>query len=50
MMFRNMELVIFIGLQATGKSTFFRERFTAPHEHVSKDLFRSDRNPSKRRG
>ena len=39
-----MELVIFTGLQASGKSTFFRERFAATHEHVSKDLFRNNRN------
>ena len=43
-----MELVIFIGLQASGKSTFFRERFAATHEHVSKDLFRNNRNPNRR--
>jgi predicted kinase len=40
-----VELVIFVGLQASGKSTFFRERFAATHEHVSKDLLRNrDRN------
>jgi hypothetical protein len=50
MMFRDMELVIFIGLQASGKRTFSRERFAVPHEHVGKDLFRSNGNPSKRRG
>ena len=43
-----MELVIFVGLQASGKSTFFRERFAATHEHVSKDLFRNNRNPNRR--
>ncbi|TMA15404.1 MAG: ATP-binding protein [Deltaproteobacteria bacterium] len=32
------ELVIFVGLQAAGKSSFFRERFGATHAHVSKDL------------
>ncbi len=42
------ELVIFVGLQASGKSTFFRERFAADHEHVSKDLFRNNRNRNKR--
>jgi predicted kinase len=41
----SVELVIFVGLQASGKSTFFRERFAATHEHVSKDLLRNrDRN------
>ncbi len=43
-----MDLVIFIGLQASGKSTFFRERFAATHAHVSKDLFRNNKNPNRR--
>lgn len=43
-----MELVIFVGLQAAGKSTFFRERFAATHEHVSKDLLRNNRNRNRR--
>ncbi len=43
-----MELVIFVGLQASGKSTFFRERFAATHEHVSKDLFPNNRNRNRR--
>ncbi|NVB84451.1 MAG: AAA family ATPase [Kofleriaceae bacterium] len=34
-----IELVIFSGLQASGKSSFFRERFAATHEHVSKDAW-----------
>jgi predicted kinase len=42
------ELVIFVGLQASGKSTFFRERFAATHEHVSKDLLRNNKNPNRR--
>jgi predicted kinase len=42
------ELVIFVGLQASGKSTFFRERFAATHGHVSKDLFRNNKNPNRR--
>ncbi len=33
-----MELIIFIGLQASGKSTFFRQKFATTHEHISKDL------------
>ena len=45
-----MELVVFVGLQASGKSTFFRERFAASHEHVSKDLFRNNRNRNGRQG
>src|SRR5215211_8785068 len=43
-----MELVIFVGLQASGKSSFFRERFAATHEHVSKDLFRNNRDRNRR--
>jgi hypothetical protein len=43
-----VELVIFVGLQASGKSTFFRERFAATHEHVSKDLFRNNRDRNRR--
>ena len=42
------ELIILVGLQASGKSTFFRERFAATHEHVSKDLFRNNRNRNRR--
>lgn len=33
-----MEVVIFIGLQATGKSTFYRQYFATTHELISKDL------------
>lgn len=43
-----MELVIFTGLQGAGKSTFFRNYFAATHELVSKDLFRNNKNPSRR--
>jgi predicted kinase len=42
------ELVVFVGLQASGKSAFFRERFAATHEHVSKDLFRNNKDPNRR--
>lgn len=43
-----MELVIFIGLQASGKSTFFRTHFATTHEHVSKDLMRNNKNRARR--
>jgi predicted kinase len=33
-----MEVIIFIGLQATGKSTFYRQNFATTHELISKDL------------
>jgi predicted kinase len=32
-----MELVLFVGLQGSGKSTFYRARFGATHEWISKD-------------
>ncbi|MFB8790334.1 MAG: AAA family ATPase [Potamolinea sp.] len=41
-------LIIFIGLQASGKSTFFRQHFAATHELVSKDLMRNNKNRSRR--
>ena len=43
-----MELVVFVGLQASGKSTFFRERFAESHQHVSKDLFPNNRYKNRR--
>ncbi len=33
------ECVVFVGLQASGKTSFFRERFASTHEHISKDNF-----------
>ena len=33
-----LELVVFIGLPGSGKSTYFRAHFAATHVHVSKDL------------
>jgi predicted kinase len=33
-----MQLIIFMGLQASGKSTFYRSHFVATHAYVSKDL------------
>jgi predicted kinase len=43
-----MELIILIGLQGAGKSTFYRQRFAGTHEHVSKDLLRKNRRPARR--
>ena len=43
-----MELVIFVGLQGAGKSTFYRTFFAATHALVSKDLLRNNRRPSRR--
>ena len=36
-----MRMVIFIGLQASGKSSFYRERFFATHVRVGLDLLRT---------
>ena len=44
-----MELVIFIGLQGSGKSSFYRSRFAQTHAHISKDLMSpSNRNKARR--
>lgn len=36
-----MEAVIFVGLQAAGKSTFYRERFFATHLRLNLDMLRT---------
>jgi predicted kinase len=43
-----LQLVLFIGLQGSGKSSFYRARFAGSHELVSKDLFPNNRNPARR--
>jgi predicted kinase len=43
-----MELIILMGLQASGKSTFYRSHFAATHAHVSKDLLRNNKKPGRR--
>ena len=43
-----MELIIFIGLQGSGKSTFYRTCLAATHEHVSKDVLGNNKNPNRR--
>lgn len=43
-----MELIIFVGLQASGKSAFYLARFEATHEHVSKDLLNNNKNRNRR--
>ena len=40
-----MDVVILIGLPASGKSSFYRERFAATHDHVSKDLMKNAARP-----
>lgn len=36
-----MEAIIFIGIQATGKSTFYKERFFRSHVRISLDLLKT---------
>lgn len=36
-----------VGLQASGKSTFFAQRLAATHVHVSKDAFPNARRPQR---
>jgi predicted kinase len=36
-----MEAVIFIGIQATGKSTFYKERFFDTHVRINLDMLRT---------
>lgn len=43
-----IDLAILIGLQASGKSTFYRRHLAATHALVSKDLLRNNRRPARR--
>jgi predicted kinase len=42
------ELVLFVGLQASGKFSFYRARCADTHDLVSKDRFPNNRNPARR--
>mgnify|MGYP002781287389 CR=1 FL=1 len=42
------ELAILVGLQASGKSTFYRRHLAGTHVLVSKDLLRNNRRPARR--
>ncbi len=44
----DLELVLFIGLQASGKTSFYNTRFAHTHAHVSKDRLRKNRRPEPR--
>jgi predicted kinase len=33
------ECIVFVGLPASGKTTFYTQRFAATHQHISKDLW-----------
>ena len=41
-------MIILIGLQASGKTTFFQRHFAKTHEHISGDLLRNNRHPVRR--
>ena len=36
-----MELIVFSGVQGSGKSTFYRERFFSTHVRISLDLLKT---------
>lgn len=40
----NRELIILVGLQGSGKSTYYHTNFAATHVHVSKDLMMNVRS------
>ena len=44
----SLELVLLVGLPASGKSTFYRERFAHTHALVSKDLIPRSADKAKR--
>lgn len=39
--------IIFIGIQATGKSTFFRERFSDSHVRINLDMLKTRHREAK---
>jgi predicted kinase len=38
-----MEMVLFIGIPATGKSSFFKERFFNTHVRINRDMLKTQR-------
>lgn len=43
-----MELIIFVGLPGSGKTSFYEEHYKTSHRHVSKDLLPGSSNKKKR--
>lgn len=43
-----MELILLIGLPASGKSSFFQKHFADSHRLISKDLLRNNRRKDRR--
>jgi predicted kinase len=43
-----VELILLIGLQAAGKTTFYRQRFADAYMHISIDLLRNNPHPARR--
>lgn len=43
-----MDLVILVGLQGAGKSTFYQTHFAVSHDWISKDRFPNNRKPARR--
>jgi predicted kinase len=42
-----MDMIILMGLQASGKSMFYHTHFAATHEHISKDMLRTSKHKNK---
>jgi len=40
----SVELIVFVGMQAAGKSTYYASHLAATHVHVSKDLMKNVRD------
>ena len=46
MSYRHMEVVIFIGIPATGESSFYQERFVASHLRINRDMLKTEARTS----
>jgi predicted kinase len=43
-----LQVVVLIGLQGAGKTTFYHKYFADTHQHISKDNFRHHKKPNQR--